>query len=146
MTHSINRQLHFHLWQDNMMKSHFRSEYGFVMRSHECVKQCKVLVSADIRWGTRRTYRTVLRPGLQRGMMGSNNHIITNSASDLSDVRGIKEARRVHAQAASLRHCRTLSHMWTCSRTYAQTFICLMKHNHTFWKSISTHTHTYRHT
>lgn len=54
------------------------------------------------RAGTKRTRRTVLRPGLQRGMMGSNNHIITSRASALSDVRGIKEACRVHTQAASL--------------------------------------------
>lgn len=57
-------------------------------------------------------------------MMGSNNHIITNRASALSDVRGIKEACRVHAWAASVTRRRTLSHIWTCSST-------LLSHTHT---------------
>lgn len=46
-------------------------------------------------------------------MMGSNNHIITSSVRAVSDVRGIKEACRVHTQAASLRLCPTPSHLFT---------------------------------
>lgn len=55
----------------------------------------------------------LLRAGPQRGMMGSNNHIITSSVGAVSDVRGIKEARRVHTQAASRRLCRSPSHLFT---------------------------------
>ncbi|CAB1455770.1 unnamed protein product [Pleuronectes platessa] len=45
--------------------------------------------------------------------MGSNNHIITNSASALSDVTGRKEASGVHA-----RGCQSAApHMSTCSHT-----------------------------
>lgn len=45
--------------------------------------------------------------------MGSNNHIITSSARAVSDVRGIKEACRVHTQAASPPLCRSPSHLFT---------------------------------
>lgn len=80
---------------------------------------------------------TVLLPSLQWGMMGSNNHIITNSASALSDVREIKRAHRVHAWASSPTSHRNLSHM----NKLAQTFIRLMKHNHTFQNGEPPHTH-----
>lgn len=60
-------------------------------------------------WGTKAAHHTVLRAGPQRGMMGSNKHIITSSVWAVSDVRGIKEACRVHTQAASL--CRTVALM-----------------------------------
>lgn len=46
-------------------------------------------------------------------MMGSNNHIITSRVWAVSDVRGIKEACRVHTQAARPRLCRSPSHLFT---------------------------------
>lgn len=74
------------------------------------LQKSQVPHSAGSCWRTQRIQREVLRSGLQRGMMGSNNHIITNRASALSGVRRIKRACRVHTRAASPWRCGTRSH------------------------------------
>lgn len=51
-----------------------------------------------------RINRTVLQPGRQRGMMGSNNHIITDSASALSDDRGTKGGVQAGRQRQPVAH------------------------------------------
>lgn len=68
-------------------------------------------------------------------MMGSNNHIITNSASALSNVRGTKESCRVHTRAASLPRCRALSHVCMCSFTHTH------QHLSAWWDTIREHIH-----
>lgn len=99
------------------------------------MKGSRVLVPVGSRWGTDRKYGSVLRPGLQWGMMGSNNHIITNSASALSDIRGIKESCRVHTRAASLPRCRALSHVRMCSFTHTH------QHLSAWWDTIKERVH-----
>lgn len=83
---------------------------------------------------------TLLRAGPQRGMMGSNNHIITSSVWTVSDVRGIKEACRVHTQAASPHLCQSPSHSFThmCNGRNSRH----VKRNHTFYYGIHANTRT----
>ena len=62
-------------------------------------------------------------------MMGSNNHIITNSASALSDVTGRKGKHAEFTLGAAGPPHHTCQHAHIL---YAQTFIGSMKHNHGF--------------
>lgn len=89
-------------------------------------------------WGARGEYRTLLRAGPWRGMMGSNNHIITSSVWAMSDVRGIKEACRVHKQAAKPCLCRSPSHLFM--RMCKDRNVRHVKRDHTFYYGMHANT------